>query len=79
MGAGLERHVHRRPGHVLAPARRVGERRPLRVQVAERGVEALPDNLPVADDDRADQRIRAYLAPTTLGERERPMQEFRIG
>jgi hypothetical protein len=48
------------------------------VQVAKSGVEALPDNLPVADDDRADQRIGAYLAPTTLGERERPMQEFRI-
>ena len=39
--AGLERHVHRRPGGVVAALRAVGERRPLRVQAAERRVEPL--------------------------------------
>ena len=79
VGAGLERHVDRRPGRVLAPPGGVGERRPLGVQAPERGVEALPDNLPVADDDRADQRVRAYPTAAALGQRERLSQKFRIG
>jgi hypothetical protein len=48
------------------------------VQPSEFGVEALPDNLPVADDDRADQRVRAHPTAAALGQRERPTQKFRI-
>ena len=76
VGAGLQRHVHRRPGRVLAPLGGVRQRRPLGVQPAELGVEALPDNLPVADDDRADQRIRAHPTAAALGQLERPSQEI---
>ena len=43
--AGLQRHVHRRPGRVLAALAAVRQRRPLRVQPAELGVEALADHL----------------------------------
>ena len=66
------------PADVLAAARRVGERRPLGVQTPELGVEALPDNLLAADDDRADQRIRADPTAAALGQRERLSQEFKV-
>ena len=49
------------------------------MQTPERGVEALPDNLPVADDDRADERVRTYPTAAALGQRERLSQKFRIG
>ena len=74
VGAGLERHVHRRPGGVVAPRGAVGERRPLRVQPAELGVEALADHLAVADDDGADQRIRADPPAAALGQLQRAPQ-----
>ena len=77
--ARLERHVHRRPGHILAPSRRVGERRPLGVQTPELGVEALPDNLLTAHDDRADKRVRAHPTAAAIGQRERLSQKFRVG
>ena len=38
----------------------------------ELGVEALADNLPVADDDRADQRIRAHPPAAALGAQPAP-------
>jgi hypothetical protein len=37
------------------------------VQAAELGVEALADRLPIPDDDRTDQRIRADPTPPALG------------
>jgi hypothetical protein len=46
------------------------------MEAAELGVEALADRLPVADDDRADQRIRADPAPTVLGELKSAPQHF---
>jgi hypothetical protein len=49
------------------------------VQTPELGVEALPDNLPAADDDRADQRIRAHPTAAAGGQRERLSQELKIG
>jgi hypothetical protein len=42
------------------------------VQAAELGVEALPDNLLIAHDHGADQRIRADPPATARGELERP-------
>ena len=72
--AGLERHVHRRPGGVLAARAAVLERRPLGVQAAELGVEALADHLAVAHDDGADQRVGADLPPPILGQLQRALQ-----
>ena len=72
VGAGLERHVHRRPGRVLAPRAAVRQRRPLGVQPAELGVEALADHLAVADDHGADQRIGADPPAPALGQLQRP-------
>ena len=43
VGAGLERHVHRRAGRVVAAAAAVGDRGALGVQAAELGVVALAD------------------------------------
>ena len=71
--------------YIVAPAtssprsRGVGERRPLGVQTPELGVEALPDNLPAADDDRADQRIRAHPTAAARGQRERLSEKFKVG
>ena len=79
VGAGLERHVHRRPARVLAAGAAVGQRRPLGVQAAELGVEALPDNLPVAHHDGADQRIRADPPPPALGQLQRAPQVVPVG
>ena len=46
MGAGLERHVHRRPGRVLAARSAILERGPLGVKAAERRVKPFADDLP---------------------------------
>ena len=72
MRAGLERHVHRRPRGILSAAPAVLERRPLGVNATELGVEALADHLSVADDDGADQRVRADPPAPALGELQRP-------
>jgi hypothetical protein len=48
------------------------------VRTAKLGVEALPDNLPGANDDRADQRVRADPTAAARGQRKRPQQKFRI-
>ena len=50
------------------------DRRPLGVQAAELGVEALADHLVVADEHGADQRVGADTPATALGELERPAQ-----
>ena len=66
--------------YIVAPAgsspalAAVGQRRPLRVQPAELGVKPLADDLAVAHDDRADQRIRADPPPPALGQLQRPPQ-----
>ena len=57
--AGLQRHVHRRPGRVVAARAAVGERRPLGVQTAELGVEPLAD--------RPRRRARPPLRPEDWG------------
>ena len=59
-------------GVVAARARAVGERGDLGVRAAELGVEALADHLAVADDHRADQRVRADSAAAALGQLEGP-------
>ena len=46
------------PAGIVAPLGAVGECGALRVQPAELGMETLAENLAVADDDGADQRIR---------------------
>ena len=60
------------PAGSLPRAGAVGQRRPLRVQPAELGVESLADDLAVADDDGADQRIGADPPASTLGKLQRP-------
>jgi hypothetical protein len=72
MGAGLQRHVHRRPIWVLAATAAVLQRRSLSVQPAEFRVKPLTDDLPVAHDHRADQRIRADAPPPALSQLQRP-------
>ena len=71
VGAGLERHVHRRPVRIAAALGEVGERRPLRVQAAERRMEPLAKNLAVADDHGADEGIGADPATPALRELQR--------
>jgi hypothetical protein len=48
------------------------------VQTSERRVEALPDNLLAAHDDRADKRVRAHPTAATIGQRERLSQKFKV-
>jgi len=41
-------------------------------------VEAVPDNLLAARDDRADKRVRAHPTAASLGQRERLSQKLRV-
>ena len=74
VGAGLERHVQRRPRRLVTAGPAVLQRRHLGVRAAELGVEALADHLAVAHQHRADQRVRADPAAAALGQLERPSE-----
>ena len=74
MGAGLEGHVHRRPGRVLAARSAILESGPLGVKAAEGRVEAFTDDRAAADDHRADQRVRADPAAASLGQLQRLLE-----
>ena len=74
MRAGLQRHVHRRPGRILAPLAAIRQRRPLGVQPAQLGMKPLADHLAVADDHRADQGIRADAPAPALSKLQSPPQ-----
>ncbi len=78
MGTGLEADVHRRPGRVFAALAAVHQRRLLRVQAAELGVEPLANHLAVTDDDGADERIRADPPAPALGQLEGAAQMVAI-
>ena len=69
--AGLERHVER--GAASRFSRRL-ERNGLGVRPASALVPALADDLAVAHDDRADDRVRMRRSPPALGELERPLE-----
>src|SRR5581483_11638732 len=71
MGAGLEGHVERRPARPLA---RLLERDRLRVTDGVVLVPALADDLPVADDHGADERMVADLAAAAFRELERALE-----
>ena len=71
VGAGLERDVERRAARPLA--RRL-ERGDLRVRAAGPLVPALAHDLAVADEHRADDRIRGRRPASPLGELERPLE-----
>jgi hypothetical protein len=77
--ASTQGHVHRRPRRVLAAAATVRQRRPLGVEIAQLGVEALADDLTVADDHRADKGVGTHAPPPALGEGQRALQEVPIG
>ena len=68
MRAGLEIHVE---GRAACAILRLAQRVHLRVRLARGAVVALADHLAVADDDRADQRIRARPAGRPRGQPER--------
>ena len=70
VGAGLERHEHRRPLEIGPARARVGDRGDLGVRAAELGVPALADDLAAARDHGADERVRADAAPAALGQLE---------
>ncbi len=59
VGAGLERHVHRRARRVRAPAAAILDRGDLGVDAAQLGMMALADHLSVSHENGADDRIGA--------------------
>ena len=74
MRAGLQRHVHRRPGRILAPPATILQRRPLGVQPPQLGMKPLADHLPAPHNDGSNQRIRADPPETAVGKLQRPPQ-----
>ena len=75
MGARLQGHVHGRAPRRLACRL---ERDHLGVRPALPLVPPLADDLAVAHDDRADDRVRMRRAAPALGELERPLQHQEI-
>ena len=71
VGARLERDVHGRPGGVAAAPAAVRQRRDLGVGLAERRRGGPRRSDAVADDHRADERVRAHPAPPALGQLQR--------
>src|SRR5439155_17307201 len=69
--AWLERHVQRRAACRLT--RRL-EREDLRVRPTFALVPSLSHDLPVADDDCTDDRIRVRRSPPAFGELQRPLE-----
>ena len=72
--ARLQRQVHRRPGRIVAPLGAIGQRRPLRVQIAKLGVESLADHLASPHHDSSDERIGTDSPPPALRKLKRPPQ-----
>ena len=70
VGARLERDVEGRPGRIVAALGGVAQRGDLGVQPAELGVMARPEQLAVTHDHGSDERVRAHLAASALGELE---------
>jgi hypothetical protein len=72
VAAGLHRHVERRAGQVAGPRRRGrGDRVDLGVRAAALLVPALPQDLLVADDERADHRVGVHASEAELGKLDR--------
>jgi hypothetical protein len=72
--AGLERHVECRTAGLLAGG---PKRDDLRMRAPLALVAALADNLPVLDDDGADNGIRTRRPAPALGELERALEAHR--
>jgi hypothetical protein len=79
VGAGLEGDVHRRAGGVVAALAAVGERRHLGVDAAELGVKPFPEDLALAADHGADERVRAHPAAPAIGQLQRAAQKGAVG
>jgi hypothetical protein len=79
MGAGLKRHIHRRPSGIVAPLTAIRQRCPLGVEAAQLGVESLAEHLAVAHNHGADQRIGTDAPSTALGKLQSLPQVLRIG
>ena len=78
MRAGLKRHVHSRPSRIIAALGTIGQRSPLRVQIAQFGMPPLTGNLAIPHNNSSDERIGANSPPPALRKLQRVAEMLAI-